>query len=114
MIKNFEDNLLFSDTEEFNNRSPIQNMLFEIVHMVNKRIFYFYLKEAGEIDISNLDMLITVVANIFSNLSYNVVLPKDNNLRLDTFESMNRSLYEVNKKIFMSLETYHADETNKH
>lgn len=114
MVKNTEDNLIFSDTTEFENRTPMQNLLIDVIKIVNHRMLNFYLTpEARSYNITPSDMLVMVTANLFANLAQNIISPKDVETKISTFNVLNDELISLNKKIFLMLETYYNTDENK-
>lgn len=108
MIKNFEESVLFADTPDFDNRTPMQDVLFDIINTVNQRILKFYLSsESRNYDIRPPEMLIMVTANIFANLAHNIILTKDSGIKISAFNMINDELNQLTKKLFMTLETYY-------
>lgn len=114
MIKDFEGSVLFSDTPDFDNRTPMQDVLFDIINTVNQRISKFYLSaESRNYDIRPPDMLIMVTANIFANLAHNIILTKDSGIKISAFNLINDELHKLSNKLFMTLETYYNADTNQ-
>ncbi len=104
----------FSDIRGIKNKNPIQEMLIDSIEFVNKRVLKFYLSNASkEYDILPSDMLVMVAANIFANLAYNLISTSDSKTKIDAFNFINKELFDLNKKLFLMLETnYCADEKN--
>jgi len=114
MIKYFENSVVFSDTSEFDDKSPMQNVLLDIINTVNRRIIQFYLTpESGNYDIKPPEMLVMVAANIFANLAHAIMNPIDTGTKLNVFNRMNDDLSELNKKLFMTLETHFSADEEK-
>lgn len=112
MSKENLDHFIFSDTVEFNDRTPVQDFLFDVITMIDKRVLAFYLNpESKKYDIRPHEMLVMVTANLFSNLAQNIIYPCDATTKLQAFDLMNEELTTLNKKLFMTLEAYYnADE----
>jgi len=114
MIKDFENSIVFSDASEFDDKSPMQNALLDIITNVNRRIIQFYLTpESRDYDIKPPEMLVMVAANIFANLAHAIMNPIDTGTKISVFNRMNDDLYELNKKLFMTLETHFSADEKK-
>lgn len=114
MIKDFENSVVFSDTSEFDDKSPMQNVLLDIINNVNRRIVQFYLTpESRNYDIKPPEMLVMVTANIFANLAHTMMNPIETGIKINVFNRMNDDLYELSKKLFMTLETHFSADEKK-
>lgn len=114
MIKDFENSVVFSDTSEFDDKSPMQNVLLDIIQNVNRRIIQFYLTpESRNYDIKPPEMLVMVTANIFANLAHAIMNPIDTGTKINVFNRMNNDLYDLSEKLFMTLETHFSADVKK-
>ena len=100
---------------EFQNRTPEQEVLFDVVTIVNHRIVkYFTTSECKNSDIKPHELLVMVTANIFTNIANNLMQPRDTTNKIKAFELLNEELTALNTKLFLMLETYYnADENTK-
>lgn len=114
MTNHTEDSIIFADTPEFEKRTPVQNVLLDIINTVNQRVLKFYMTpESRQYNITPPEMLVMVTANLFSNLAQNMIFPRDTKTKLAAFNVLNDELMSLNKKLFLMLETYYNADENK-
>lgn len=116
MIKgNQEKILFFSGDGEAGKRTPIQNLIFDIVNIVDARIRIGYMNDIKGIgDVPAPDMLIIVTANIFANISHHLMNPLDTRTRIELFKDLQDGFNNVSQELFLALQTYFSDEKEKH
>lgn len=115
MIKGNEDTILFfTGSGENGKRTPIQNLIFDIVNMVDYKIRVGYINDIkGISDVPAPDMLIIVTANIFANISHHIMNPIDMKMRLELFEELQHGFNNISQELFLALQTYFSDEKSK-
>ncbi len=105
-----KESLIFSDSEEFKTRSPVQDLLLDTIDAVNFRIAKFYASEESKRhDVLPAEMLVMVTANIFANLAFNIIPTSDCSIRIKAFDCINEELQNISKKFFMMLQLHFSD-----
>jgi hypothetical protein len=95
-------------------KTPLQALLYETVDTVNSIVIKHY--KASPADFKSIhpsDILVLIVTNLFTNLSHNLMPMQDLKARINTFDILNDTVHKLSKKLFLSLQTYYADETHK-
>jgi hypothetical protein len=104
-----KEGIFFSDIIELKNKTPIQELLLDVIDTVNRRILKFYLHdESNQYDIYPPEMLVMVTANIFANLAQHIIRTSDSTIKIGAFNCLNDELFDLSKKLFMMLETHYA------
>ncbi len=108
-----QGDILHKDISEIEDNKLAYEMIEHIVNIVDERLIKFYMKEEPECRIHPFDMLSVVVGNMFANIAFDMIKHKDNtSLQLKMFKQMQSDSNIVAEKIFMSLQTYSAAESN--
>jgi len=102
------------DDNDASKKTPIQNLIFDIVNGVDARIRWGYMAELETINsVAAPDMLIMVTANIFANLSHHIMNPLDTKMRLELFKELQDGFNEASTDLFLALQTYFSDFKSK-
>ena len=115
MIIGNEDKIVFfTGSGDESKRTPIQNLIFDIVNAVDARIRIGYMADIQTIaDVPAPEMLIMVTANIFANISHHIMNPLDTKMRLQLFDELQRTFNNVSKELFLALQTYFSEDKTK-
>ncbi len=115
MIKGNQDHIIFfTENSDEAIRTPIQALICDIVDAVDARIRLGYVHDIETIaDVPVPEMLIMVTANIFANLSHQIMNSLDTKLRLQLFDELQGAFNKISKDLFLALQTYFSEEKIK-
>lgn len=109
-----KDVLVFVDGEDFQNRTPKQALLFDIISTVNQKILTFYrTTKSDSCNIIPIEMLVLASANMFASIAQNILSPLDTKIKLEYFNSITDELTSLSKEIFMIIEANNNADENK-